>query len=351
MTLVTGEVLEKYGNLASQQKRVLRSLSEDKSDGEVAQMLGLQPANIGELVQRIIMELGLPSLGSHYARKQLLVEVQRRHALLEAEQEHGGPGSILAGTVAPPMQGSEGILQETGTAESGDEALAVGDAGSEASTPILEARIPSVEDLLPKVDRLKDVHLDTLRTLEKLGYRDTAGMAKSLGIGPQSVYNRLNKICAELGITHLPLKEARRLLYQVMGRRKALQDSKMGVAELVPAQPTSESPAPAQLLAPVVELERVAPAESPVPAEPSLHPQPQGGGSVSPGVVIQLPSDVVNIDVVAGTFNGGAPSRDMAKEVQQRKEKGLKPTFLVLSPMQGDPTTTLAQLVFIEQDK
>ncbi len=336
MSSITDEVLQKYGNLVPQQKKLVRSLNDDKSDEDLARMLGLQPAHIGELVTRVSEILGLPKMANHYGQKQLLAEVERRYALKQQQQQESAHEEV------PHLSPTE-VTSAEGEA----------DAQPQLPAPQLQVLTPSVDDLVPKIDRLKQIHLDTLNGLEKLGRRDTSGLARSLGIGVQSVYNRFDAISEILGISHLRLDEAKILLCQVMGRRRAIQEAK--IAEGL-ARQAERNPAPAQLPAPVEEAEvAVLPERTPVPdepasTEPALHPPQTGGGTASPGVVIQLPSDVVDIDVVAGTFNGGAPSRDMAAEVRQRKERGLKPTFLVLSPMQGDPTTTLAQVVFLERD-
>ncbi len=84
-------------------------------------------------------------------------------------------------------------------------------------------------------------------------------------------------------------------------------------------------------------------------SEPELQDN-SPGNRFGAGVVIPLPPDLVNVDVVSGLFNGGKPSRDMAEAVRGRKSSGLKPAYLVLSPSGIDPEITLAQLVFFQKE-
>ncbi|MDB5224905.1 MAG: hypothetical protein JWO43_527 [Candidatus Adlerbacteria bacterium] len=347
MPEITAATLSMFENVHQEDRVLARMCAEGKEIGDLVAFLGGnggKPNQLGERLDALAHKLLLPVMNGYPAKMQVAGDVYNAY-LHSRNLPVVQPRPTVPNLVA--VRSSEPASETKVTKET---------------------LLPTLDELVEKIKNLKPKLQETVFLVSKSGRGQRAAVAKTLGVTTVTVYNRMSAVVETCGLSSVGMSRARHLLNQACVRYKALDEEKFHrpspqiapKPHVVPAQLHSVEIEPASASKPEampLALSAAAEPQSTTPSvvAPALHvPQPAAAPmplhSFGSGVVLTLPPNTLNVDIVAGTFNNGAPAPDIAREVRARKDRGLKPTFLVLSPRIDDPSVTLAQVVFVETD-
>lgn len=288
----------------------------------------------------------------------------KRQQVVKLAQRFFKIAERVAQPESSPFAGPELATEEVDNKKLGDEVYKTHNA------PITQQSLPKVQtlsssesnDALPPltevVERLKRLPELKRRRLESVaGSKKGDGtfnrVAQELSLQPTSLVTIISKIYQELGLPNI--KGRKRLLVNAFAVLKG---------ELARLQIEQAHNPPAAVLSSVVKMAEVSEERQPsdavserkafvaeeVPAgqRPAVSQKPNGFGA---GVVIPIPPDAVNIDVVSGEFRNQQPSHDLKNEIAERRRKGLNPAFVVLYLSGEDPSIARGHLVFLEREK
>jgi hypothetical protein len=166
-------------------------------------------------------------------------------------------------------------------------------------------------------------------------YQDShAKKAKEIGVGTQTVIKRLKRICEKLNVPYG--NEYQNGLKTAWQEFQGRLNAGLRTETAEPAEPAAETEGE------IPKEEPTTLAEASPAVQPLMH---QGQGS---GVVLPLPVDVTDVQVVSGFFDGKT-SPGLRESIQVCKQQGFRPEFLVLTSAPNSEVCHV-QLVFFEHE-
>ena len=174
--------------------------------------------------------------------------------------------------------------------------------------------------------------------------------AKELGVTSQTISNRLSRIYKKLNVPYAKGQKTflKNVLIEFERQKKQIRDgtSLSPVKQKPPVDVAVSPPVDSSHEVVVTESLQMIDQKSEIPL--AAIPQSSTLTTQGMGVVITLPADVSDVDVVSGYFDGKAPRSRLKEAIQERRLAGLKPGVLVLTTT-TDPEVSHGQLVFFEQ--
>ena len=328
---VTPTLSERLATLSADQKQLLTLIAKDYRDSDIMSEPNWDDS--GKVLD------GIRSLFEHFGLDRIPYD-ENRDRLANIGRKNGFLTMPLPERVAAPPQHEE----------AGEEAAIV--ERKKRKKPET-GEMPDLQVTAKKVFRLDGDERELLRYYASSVRGDDAhkGKAKELGVTPATVNNRLNRIYAKLNIPYGKgrKKFLREVLEEFERQKWQLRDG----ASKPSARVRDQSIEPDEVLAPaptvssqgVAVREPVHEASSDVAPGASHHPGVLSGQGA--GVVIPLPADVTNVDVISEQFDGKTPQPGLKEAIQRRKQAGFKPGFLVLTST-SDPSVSHVQMIFFE---
>lgn len=352
---------DRFEVVSDQQRKLAHQLAQGVTDAAMAATAGVQLGVVYDTVKELMRSLNIG--GREYD--------ERRAALVMLCQDFFNikPGSVQQPREEPSdteeaQEPAPRILPVL-PARSHEEPQTISGNNAEPkeTNPVREpVELPSVEDMGARIKALPHKRRIRLEKVITARRGELPAIAKAFGIDPKSLSVSMGSIYKQLGVTGHPDHKAylARVLAHIRGEASRAQrttdSAKMPTAS---AKETPQESASAPVVVRVREVpaslaptvlpeatEEPEPEPTPVASETNSHGKPNGFGG---GVVIPIPSDVTNVDILSGEFRGREASREFVEGFRRKRAQGLRPAFVVLHPSGDDPSTTRANVVFVER--
>ncbi len=324
----TPTLSERLATLSDDQKAVLILLAKDYRDYEVIKELQWQNERGWSVITSLFDHFAVDKV-KYEAGLESLMNIGRENGFLTMplpEREAAASGDEVIEETAPEAK------QKRKNPETGE-------------MPDLKATVKKVFNLNNDQRDLLHFYASSIR-----GDDASADKAKELGVTTATIYNRMNRIYEKLEVPfgRGRKKFIRKVVEEFERQKRQLRDG----ASKPPAQvknevaESDEVPVPTAAVSQEVVVREPAHEVVTNGSSASSHQPPALAGQ-GIGVVIPLPVDVTNVDVISGCFDGKTPQPALKEAIQSRKRAGFKPGFLVLTST-PDPSVSLAQFVFFE---
>ncbi len=309
---------ERFAKLTDEQRKFVHRLI-DKTDQDIAQMLSLSEEHVVEAVRGVMHTLGIEQ-GEYTDGRKALVELAKEFFNTE------GAESSEESELPPSAEVQERALHQL------------------TESPDLAALAQAIARFTPR-DR------EVLDAVAEAGEDKNAQktLSRKLGIQEASLKARKSYLLVNMGLpaTKYSSEERLRILRQVL----LLVPKERMLPEPVKKRTQNKHDAQLSVLPPLKVSESTGKTNGATHPSPSLmNPPDLIGAPAGHGLVIPLPANTVNVDVLSTEFSGRKAPSEIKGEIGKRRAQGLVPKFLVLIPT-SDPKITQAHIVSVEEKK
>jgi hypothetical protein len=343
-------VEDRFALLDDQRRRLVHRLALGDDDVDLAKsrqvQLGAHCGDINEIAQTLNVA------GADYQTRRAGVVTLGRQFFKIAN------GSVPA--VAPASH-SNGVVHEALVATVPSPVLTpVAKAVTVVEPPKPNGGMPDVPEVAGRIKTLLSPH--KRERLRAVVFSERGGgeeIARKLGLQYASLQVMTGKLYAILGINKVKELKARKALLRQAFAFLAEEEARANPGPLHPlkgeglVEPVVSTAAPSP--APTLEEPKTQPLLAPPAATPQARKEteaalPAKANGYGAGVVIPIPQDTINVDVVSGEFRNKEPSQTLREQLIERQRAGLKPSFVVLYPSGDDPTIARGHVIFLERE-
>lgn len=340
-------VEDRFAMLDDQRRRLVHRLALGDDDVDLAKsrqvQLGAHCGDISEIAKTLNVA------GADYQAKRAGVVTLGRRFF-----------KIANGSIPPvaPASHSNGMIHEALAAPVPSPVLTPAvKAATVVEPPKSNGAMPELGEVARRIKTLlSPKYQERLRALVFSERGEGQAVAQSFGIGYNSLHNTMSVVYKKLG---LGVEKGRR---EFLRQAFAFIDDEEARANPVPLHPlkgevlvepvvSTAAPSPT----PKLEEPKTQPLLAPPAATPQARKEPEAAlpakaNGYGAGVVIPIPQDTINVDVVTGEFRNKEPSQTLRKQLIERLRAGLKPSFVVLYPSGDDPTIARGHVICLERE-
>lgn len=219
MSNISKHTLSAFNALNPQDRRLVRWFADGKNIAQIQDEFHLTQSTLGKKVGELMNELKLSSRANFHASTQALGDVYSEYT----RQEETARYTADQVTRAAKKRTEEINLQDTIVHSVGAAASASTDhvlvspvqevskkpsPSNDVKEVVAEHSPLTQEKFATTFESFKPMWQQTIATVSKTGIQKPKTAAKSLGIGYQGLYQRMNTIIKSLGLTHLARDEA-----------------------------------------------------------------------------------------------------------------------------------------------
>lgn len=345
----------KFDQLTGGQRRTAHLIAQGRTDEYLANASNIDLGTHCTKVMDIFSVLRVTGV-DYGSKRKSLVELSRKYFNLgDAEPDLPDNPEDTVPPPPPPALGAPAGVPDTSSVLLGaaaeeqqdeEEEVALAAGNSESAT------LPDVEALIKRINKLSAQEKQRLKAAVEARKGDIAEVAKELGLAHSSLNTFVSRIYIKLGLAKVPgRKKLVQQAFKLINERMLAAASAREAAQKLRDEPVSlAAPPPAAPVYEETQRQIARAAEAPISESAHAPSQPHSSGGFGAGVVIPIPADAVDLEVLSGEFTRNDPSAGLKAQILAKKSQGLRPQLLVLYPSPQDPTVALGHVVFFRKE-